>query len=331
MTALSRFPIVAAVGLGAGLGFVGFAQQGAAQDYTLNVNTALTQDDPLYKGLEMFEAAVEERTGGDLDVVIFSASALGKDEDVLEQARAGANVAVVVDGGRLAVYVTEFGILGAPYLAHGFEGVRKVVTSDEFEGWVRQLREASGHQVLSFNWWQGERHLLTNVEVNEPADLSGIRMRTPGAPVWVETIRAAAAEPTPMGWTEVYSGLQQQVIDAAEAQHPASYGQKLYEVIDTITLTGHINLITGVVTSASWFDSLPAEYQTILREESLAAGDEASRLTQESLAEYERLFEEQGVAVNAIDTAPFEEATAGVYETLGYTELREKLRPVLEQ
>lgn len=327
MTTISRN----ALALTLGLGLAATTHTALAQEYTLNVNTALTQDDPLYQGLELFKAAVEERTGGDLEIRIFPSSQLGKDEDVLEQARAGANVAVVVDGGRLAVFVEEFGILGAPYLASGFDGVRKVVTSDTFEEWVGKLREASGHQVLSFNWWQGERHLLTNVEVNTPADLDGIRMRTPGAPVWVETIRAMGATPTPMGWTEVYTGLQQQVIDAAEAQHPASYGQRLYEVIDTITKTGHINLITGMVTSAAWFDTLPAEYQTILREEALAAGDEASRMTQESLDEYERLFREQGVTINEIDVTPFIEATAPVYETLGYTELRETLRPVLEQ
>lgn len=331
MTVLTRLPIATALSLGAGLSLASLAHTANAQEYTLNVNTALTQDDPLYRGLEAFKAEVEARTEGNLEIVIFPSSQLGKDEDVLEQARAGANVAVVVDGGRLAVYVPEFGILGAPYLASGFDGVRKVVTSDEFEGWVQQLREASGHQVLSFNWWQGERHLLTNIEVNTPADLAGVRMRTPGAPVWMETIRAMGAEPTPMGWTEVYSALQQQVIDAAEAQHPASYGQSLYEVINTITKTGHINLITGVVTSAAWFDSLPADYQVILREESLAAGDEASRLTQESLAEFERLFREQGVTINEIDVTPFVEATEPVYELLGYTELREKLRPVLEE
>jgi TRAP-type C4-dicarboxylate transport system substrate-binding protein len=108
----------------------------------------------------------------------------------------------------------------------------------------------SGHQVLSFNWWQGERHLLTNKEINGPGDLAGVRMRTPGAPVWTGTIKAMGATPTPMPWGEVYSALQQNVIDAAEAQFPAIVGAKLDEVITHITKTGHINLITGMVTSA---------------------------------------------------------------------------------
>ena len=79
----------------------------------------------------------------------------------------------------------------------------------------------------------GRAPLLTNKPVNAPADLTGVRMRTPGAPVWIETIKAMGATPTPMAWTDVYPALQQNVIDAAEAQLPAVRGAKLYEVINT--------------------------------------------------------------------------------------------------
>ena len=150
----------------------------AQTSYQLNINTALTREDPIYQGLERMRADVAKRSNNQLTIRIFPGSQLGKDEDVLEQARAGANVAVVVDGGRLAVFVKEYGILLAPYLASGFGGIRKVVTSPMFEDWVGQLKKASGHQVLSFNWWQGERHLLTNKPIRVPADLAGIRMRT---------------------------------------------------------------------------------------------------------------------------------------------------------
>ena len=233
---------------------------------------------------------------------------------------AGAPVAVLVDGGRLAVFVPELGILGAPYLANNFDEARTVVTSDLFEDWVEKLRDTSGHQILAFNWWQGVRHLLTNKPINVPADLDGIRMRTPGAPTWIETVRAMGATPTPMGWTEVYSAIQQGVIDAAESQHPATLGQNLHEVISHITKTGHINLMTGIVTSAEWFDDLSPEHQAILRDEALKAGDFASRTNEKALEGIEKKFIEMGVTVTDIDTSAFVAATEGVYEKLGYTE-----------
>lgn len=302
----------------------------AAAKSQLNINTALTQTDPIYKGLERMRDRVAERSKGELEIRIFPGSQLGKDEDVLEQARAGANVAVVVDGGRLAVFVKEFGVLGAPYLADGFKGVRKVVTSPLFETWVAKLRTASGHQILSFNWWQGERHLVTNKPVTVSADLAGVRMRTPGAPVWMETIRAMGATPTPMAWGEVYPAMQQKVIDAVEAQDPATVGSKLYEVAKYVTKTGHINLITGIVTSAAWFDALSPEMQKILREESLAAGDYASQLTEDSLVGSEDIMRKNGMTVSEIDKTPFIEATKGVYAKLGYGDLRVEVDKLLK-
>ena len=68
--------------------------------YTLNVNSALTVDDPMFKGLNQFKAEVEKRSGGQIEVKLFPSSQLSPDEDVLEQARSGAGVAVLVDGGR---------------------------------------------------------------------------------------------------------------------------------------------------------------------------------------------------------------------------------------
>src|SRR5918997_2501212 len=107
-----------------------------AQSGTLNVNSALTADDPMFKGLEAFKSGVDSRRGGRITVRLYPSSQLGSDEDVLEQARAGAGVAVLVDGGRLAPFVKEFGILGAPYVADGFPELRKLVTSPLFEQWA---------------------------------------------------------------------------------------------------------------------------------------------------------------------------------------------------
>jgi tripartite ATP-independent transporter DctP family solute receptor len=301
----------------------------AAAQTVLNVNTALTTDDPMYAGLERMKANVEKRSAGKLQIRIFPGSQLGKDEDVLEQARAGANVAVLVDGGRLAPFVKEFGIMGAPYLVDNFDQVLRLQQSALFKGWVEKLRGAANLQVLSFDWFQGHRHMLTNSPVKVPADLKGVRVRTPGAPVWLETVRAMGATPTGMPWSEVYSALQTKVIDGAEAQHPAVYGARLYEVVKIITKTEHIYLITGIVTSRVWFDKLPADQQAILSEESFAAGKGASEATIASLADYEKKLREKGVTIVEIDKAPFKAATAGVYQTLGYSDLRKDVDKAL--
>ena len=165
--------------------------------------------------------------------------------------------------------------------------------------------------------------------VTKPADLAGVRMRTPGAPVWLETVRGLGATPTPMPWAEVYSALQMQAIDAAEAQHPATYGSRLFEVVKHVTKTGHIQLITGLVGSKIWFDKLPPNLQTIIREEALKAGDVASNATIDSLKNYEKMMSDKGVKVTDVDTKPFIASTSVVYEKLGYTDLRKQVNSVL--
>ena len=299
-----------------------------AADYTLSVNTALNESDPLYSGLNAFVKNVAEASGGRMEIKLFPGSQLGSDEDVLEQARAGAPVAVIVDGGRLGVFQNEFGALGAPFLANGYDGIRKVVTSDLFEGWVKALHDGSSLQVLSFNWWQGERHLLTNKPINSPADLAGVRMRTPGAPVWIETINAMGATATAMAWSDVRVAIETNAIDAAEAQIPAIVSSGLNEVIKYVTKTGHINLITGMVTSGGWYDGLPDDLKKILRDEALKAGDIASYATRDSFEKYEAQMTSEGITITTPDLAPYRAATAGVYDKLGYGELRDKLRAI---
>lgn len=300
-----------------------------AANYTLNVSTALGTDDPIYKGLVEFKNNVESRSNNQIRVRIFPGSQLGSDEDIIEQIKAGAGTALITDGARLELYAKEFGILTAPYVVNNFDEMRKVVVSPVFEGWSNKLRDQGGFQVFSFNWYQGERHLVTNKPVSKPADLAGVRMRTPSAPQWLETVRALGATPTPMAWAESYSALQLKAIDGVEAQYPAIYSSRLYEVTKYITKTHHIQLVTGLVGSKIWFDKLPVDLQVILREESLKAGDYASKLTVESLTALEDQIKSKGVVVDEIDVTPFVEATKVVYTKFGYEDLQKQIADIV--
>jgi len=170
--------------------------------------------------------------------------------------------------------------------------------------------------MLASNWYQGPRHALTQKPITGPEDLAGVRMRTIGAPVWIETIRAMGAEPTPIAWGEVYSALQLGTIDAAEAQPTAIKGAKLYEVIKNVTKTGHIQLVTALVVSADSWDQLTPEQQEIVRDLAVENGRYASGLTMEL---GEKALEEvaaSGVTVSEVDLTPFKDAAASVYELL---------------
>ena len=301
-----------------------FAIQAEAAEHQLRFGMAVGQNDPMYKGAERFAENVEERTNGDVVVEIYPDGMLGSTSDMQEQAKMGANVSSLTDPGRLSDIVKDVGILNMAYIAKNYEEARKLVLSDWFKSMQDQLQE-KGYVVLSMNWYQGARHFILNEKVEKPEDLNGLRIRTPGAAPWSKSIAALGADPTALDWSEVYTGLQQGVIDGAEAQHPATYGSSLYEVADYIIKTGHFQLMTGPVVGAKWFNSLPEEYQKIVKEEAVKAGDYASEIVLDKVESLEKDMEEEGMEIVEVDKTPFQEASEEAYKELDYNELRKKL------
>ncbi|GLQ39682.1 C4-dicarboxylate ABC transporter [Rhizobium albus] len=301
----------------------------SAQEFSLNLSTSQTLQDPLVIAMQGAEQRIEERSEGRVDVTIYPSSQLGEDNDVLEQIRNGAPIAALVDAGRLAPLHAELGILAAPYLVDDYTQYAAITDSPVYGEWVEELAESSGIRLLNYNWFQGTRQMITKKEITAPADLSGVRVRTIDAPSWIATVESMGATAAPMAWSEVYSALQLGAIDGAEAQLTGAYGIKLHEVATNIALTNHIQLFTGLATSQAWWESLPEDIRTIIDEELKAAGDEATRMTVERLGEVQTEMEAAGVVFNEVDMAPFREATASVYEEVGLVEAREALQPYL--
>lgn len=297
----------------------------AKADYLLKLSTQLNESDPLVDGFKEFKKNVEERTDGNLLIEIYPSAQLGSDEDVIEQTRMGVNVALLTDGGRMANYVKDIGVIGMPYIVDNYDEILDLVNTQSFKEWEEELANNHGLQVLAFNWYHGPRHFLTNEPVRNPEDLNGVRVRTPGAPVWQESIKAMGATPVALGWTEVYTAMQQDVIDGAEAQHLASYNSRLYEVINYINKTSHFQLINGIVVGDKWFNSLPQEYQNIVLEEAKKAGENTARKVIKLADDYEDKMVEEGMKVINSDTKAFKNAAQQAYKELEFVELKEKL------
>ncbi|MBL4696204.1 MAG: C4-dicarboxylate TRAP transporter substrate-binding protein [Rhizobiaceae bacterium] len=283
---------------------------------TLRIGTVLAPDDPMGQGLDKFKAEVEAATKGEVKVQIFHNSQLGDTTEMIDQARAGANVGTITDVARLSSFVPSLAIMSAPFLFDTYEQADKFAISKEYLAWGDELKEKSGIVMLASNWYQGARHALTQKPIKVPADLAGVRMRTIGAPIWIETIRAMGAEPTPIAWGEVYSALQLGSIDAAEAQPTAIWGAKLYEVIKHVTKTGHIQLVTALVVGAETWDKISAENKKIVRDLAVENGRFASNLTISLGDEAMAKVAKSGVMISEVDLAPFKKAVAGVYGLL---------------
>lgn len=301
-----------------------------AQDYTLKISMSVGEKDPMYTGSMELKKAVEARTEGKLKIEVYPSGQLGSMEDIQEQAMFGENVGAITDSGRLSVFSKEIGVIGVAYAARDYEEMKRIVETDLFKSWEKKL-EKEGLHVLSFNWFQGSRNFFTNKEVNGPQDLDGLLIRTPGASVWSESIRSLGATPTALPWAETYPAMQQGTIDGFEAQLPAVISSSLQETIKYVAETEHFQLMTALVVSEEWFNSLPEEYQAVLTEESYKAGVFASDKVNTQAAEYKRILEsDYNVEFVSVDKTPFIDNAKIVFKKLGYESEYQQLQDALK-
>ena len=168
--------------------------------------------------------------------------------------------------------------MNGPYFAENLDEVAKLRESTTIKAWQDELSGKFGIKVLSFSWVQGYRHFFTNKPVKTPEDLKGLRIRTPPAPIWQESVRALGATPVALPFGEMYPALQQKAIDGVELVYNNIPGGRFYEVLKFVSETRHIMLINFEVISAKFFNSMPPDYQKILVEECDRAGVETSKV-----------------------------------------------------
>ena len=303
----------------------------AQEKYVLMFNHVLSPVEPYHQGFLNWAERVKERTNGGLEIKVFPSAQLGVEEDIIEQIRSGVNVGQNTDSARLGNYVPDIAVMNAPYFVNSIEEVKKLNELPTVKKWIQELADVYGLQVLSFNWVQGFRHFMTNKPIRVPADLKGLRIRTPPAPIWQESVKALGAIPTAMNFGDIYTGLQQKAVDGAELVYANIFGASLFEVLKYVNETRHFLLINFEVVSSKWFNSLPKEYQEILVEECNRAGLETSYSMEEQIKEFRKNAQAKGMTIiEDVDREAFKEAGKAAYEVLGLTAIREQIYKELE-
>lgn len=287
---------------------------------------ANTQPDTDVESLQLYacEKAIEEATDGNFSVEVFTNSALGDTDDILEQAIQGTAILTVTDPGRLADYIPDYGILQMPYIMADYTQIDAITGTETVANWEKQFEEY-GVKVLTSNWYGGARHFVCNKEVNVPSDLNGLKIRTMGSDLCIASVNAMGAVGTAMSQSEIYSGIEQKAIDGCENQSTSTYASRLYEICSYINKTGHFILLGCPATGTIYFDSLSDSYQQLLVDTFRSNGTEYQSICAEMELECEKEMADKGVTIHEVDTAPFKEAVQSVYADLGYEELRSEI------
>jgi TRAP-type transport system periplasmic protein len=217
-------------------------------------------------------ALQETLEGSGVTIESYPAAQIGSEAESLEQIASGGLDIAVAGPSFLGVWHEPAALLDGAYLFDDVDHFTETVEGEQVAQIHEDLHEESGIRVLS-TWYYGTRHVTSNAPVTSPEDLAGVKLRTPDAPLYLTNIEAMGGTATPMALDEVYTALQQGVLDAQENPIPTIAAFGLPEVQDYINLTGHMVQAVHAVTHDGVYDSLTDDQRERFEEAMATAGD----------------------------------------------------------
>ncbi len=265
-------------------------------------------------GVLKFGEELERLSEGRLTIEPHYDNALGAEREVVEGMGFGIIDAGIASTGPMGGFVDEFMLFDLPYVFENHKHAYAFLDSEHGEELARLAEE--GMNVKFLAWMEnGFRHNTNSVRpIEKPSDLEGINHRTQESRVQVDTWEALGANATPMAWTEVYTALQQGVMDSQENPLATIYDVNFYEVQDYLNITQHVYSPAPLMMGLDLFNSFSEEDQAIIIEAAQIALPVQREASQELEQRYLGQLEELGMTVTHPDLAPFREAVKPVLE-----------------
>jgi tripartite ATP-independent transporter DctP family solute receptor len=261
-----------------------------------------------------FAKRANAKLGDKAKVVVYGSSQLGSDSELMKKLKLG-TVDLALPSTVMSSYVPSFGLFEMPYLVKDRAHMARIRDQIVYPVMVPQA-EKVGYHIIGV-WENGFRQITNNKRpIVKPADLEGIKLRTPKG-VWrVKMFKAYGANPTPLAFSEVFVALQTGAMDGQENPLAQIYTGHFQEVQKYLSMSGHVYSPTYLVAGAS-FARLPPDVQKILEDTAkevqpvaLATG---ARLDNELLEKIKKT----GIKVNEVDKDAFIAASKSIYEEFG--------------
>jgi TRAP-type transport system periplasmic protein len=300
--------------LGAALGVLALAADIRAAEFDLVEAHTTTPEHPYTLGMVRYAQLVRERTQGRVAIQIHHSRQLGDERQVVEGLQLGTVHLTVTSTGPLGGFVPDMNVLDLPFLFRDASHAYKVLDGEIGRELLAKF-EAVGITGLAF-WENGFRHITTSKKlVERPADLKGLKIRVMENRVHQAAFRQLGADATPMAWGEVFTSLQQGLLDAQENPIPIVSTFKLYEVQKYLSLTGHVYSPAPVLMSKKTWDRMPSDLQKILFDTAMEVAKVQRQLNRGQ--EEKQLGELRAKGMTVIehpDRAAFREAMKPVFE-----------------
>lgn len=283
------------------------AAEGSADTQKITIAFNQSESHPEYVALREFGDKFEEETEGRYQVDIQANEILGSQKETLEMVQGGTLEMTLVSTSLLENFDSSYVALSLPYVYDNLEHQKAVFESGVFDELYEKTSQEQGFTPVA-TYTAGSRNVYTKEELTSAEDLSGKKIRVMESQSKVDMMNAMGGVGTPMAQGEVYTAIQQGIIDGGENNEVTYSDLKHYEVAPNYYYTEHLMVPDVVVVSNTFMDTMSAEDQEIfnrLLDESVAKEFD---LWTQGVEDAKATAEAGGATFSEIDKTPFQEA-----------------------
>lgn len=294
----------------------------------IRVSHAQSETHPEHLGLLAFKEYVEEKLGDKYEVQIFPNELLGSAQKAIELTQTGAIDFVVAGTANLETFADVYEIFSMPYLFDSEEVYKSVMQDTEYMENVYASTDEAGFRVVT--WYNaGTRNFYGKSPIRTPEDLKGKKIRVQQSPASVEMIKTFGAAAAPMGFGEVYTAIQQGVIDGAENNELALTNNKHGEVAKYYSYNKHQMVPDMLVANLKFLNSLSPEDYQVFKEAAALSTEVEMEEWDKSIEEAKKIAtDEMGVEFIDVDVEAFKEKVLPLHESM--LQENEKIRDLYD-
>lgn len=268
---------------------------------------------PVHQAMEYMADRLREKSGGTMRIDLYPSEQLGTERQTLELLQIGSLGMTKVSAAVLEGFAPLFRVFGLPYLfrdeEHRFAVLEGPIGRELLQRTERfRLRGLAYYDAGARSFYTVDRPIRT------PEDLAGLKIRTMESAVAGQMVRALGGSPTPISWGELYTGLQQGVVDGAENNPPSFHLARHYEVAPYYVLDEHTAIPDVLLVSTELWEDLRPRQQRWLQESAEESAEHQKRLWREATQEALQAVQEAGVEIIRPDKEIFRAEVAPLYE-----------------
>ena len=307
------------------------AEQPKSDAVTLKLGHVVATNDPWHLASLKFAELVDKKSAGKIKVQVFSDGQIGGEKDMLQGMQMGTVDMAVLGTGTIAVVDPKINVLALPYLFRDRDHLNKILSGPIGAEIMEATRKTTSVKTLSY-WERGPRHVTNSKKpINIPDDVKGLKLRTPPEELPMAIWRAMGAGPTPMAFGELFTALQQKVVDGQENPLALIASSKFSEVQPYLALTYHTWAPAAFVISDKKFSQMSPENQKILQEAAKETTAYQNELVQKNEEQLVKDLEKAGMKISRPDLKLFRDATKDVhlkFDSMYTKELYDKIQNV---